>query len=371
MSNDREVAERKPASTFPPVYDPNCDLNLVCELVRRETHDVKTFLFRPDPPSLVRYEPGQFLTLEFEIDGAAINRCYTVSSPPTRPERLCITVKRHTGGRVSNWLHDTMRPGTKVKALPPAGQFSFRRLPGERYLFLSGGSGITPLMSMSRTLYDLGDDRDMVFVHSARSPQDIIFKNELSVIASGLPRFQAIFVCEKGAPGYDGMTGYLDEPKLATLAPDFLQREVFCCGPRAYMEAVRAALIATNFNMAHYHEESFSFAIQEATKAALPSDGAGDARANPATAGQFKITFTRSGRTIDCAPDQFILEAARSAGLRLPFSCAKGLCGTCKSKKLSGDVEMNHAGGIRQREIEAGMILPCCSKPLSDVVIER
>lgn len=370
MSNDRE-AERKPENSFPPVYDPQQDLNLVCELVRRETHDVKTFLFRPEPASLVRFEPGQFLTLELEIDGTAINRCYTISSPPTRPERLCITVKRHPGGLVSNWLHDTMRPGTTVKSLPPAGHFSFRRRPGERYLFLSGGSGITPLMSMSRTLYDLGDDRDTIFVHSARSPQDIIFKNELSVFAGGLSRFHTAFVCENAAPGFDGMTGFLDGPKLAALAPDLLQREIFCCGPRVYMDAVRAALMAANFDLAHYHEESFSFATPEALKAATPIDAAADKRTEVSAADRFKITFTRSGRTIDCAPDQFILEAARAAGLRLPFSCAKGLCGTCKSKKVSGDVEMNHAGGIRPREIEAGMFLPCCSKPLSDVVIER
>lgn len=361
-------AEGASSGEFPPVYSPNQDLVLVCDLVRRETHDVKTFVFRPDPASLIRFEPGQFVTLELAIDGETINRCYTISSPPTRPERLTITVKRHPGGRVSNWLHDTMRPGTRVKALPPAGDFSFRHHLSDKYLFLSGGSGVTPLMAMSRTLFDLGDDRDVVFVHSARSPRDIIFRNELGVVESGLPRFRTAFICENAAPGFEGMTGYLDGAKLSSLAPDFMTREIFCCGPSAYMSAVKSALQQAQFDMSRYHEESFSFDADLADAQPVASQ---TAEKRPSTSGRYKITFTRSDRTIECASDQFILEAARAAGMRLPFSCAKGLCGTCKSKKLSGDVQMTHGGGIRQREIDAGMILPCCSKPLSDVVLER
>lgn len=350
---------------FPPVFNSSHDLNLVCDLVRRETHDVKTFVFRTDPASLIRFEPGQFLTLELDIGGETVNRCYTISSPPTRPERLAITVKRHPNGPVSNWLHDTLKPGTKIKALPPAGDFSFTRHPGGKYLFLSGGSGVTPLMSMTRTIYDLGQDADIVFVHSARSPRDIIFKNELSVIAAGLPRFRAAYVCENAPPGFDGLTGFLDAEKIAALASDFRDRNVFCCGPEAYMTAVRAALQGAGFDMARYHQESFSFEKLDA-----PADKAAASPLAPA-AGHFEITFTKSNQTITCRPDQFILDAARAAGMRLPFSCAKGLCGTCKSKKLSGEVEMTHGGGIRQREIDAGMVLPCCSKPLSDVTLER
>ncbi len=119
--------------------------------------------------------------------------------------------------------------------------------------------------------------------------------------------------------------------------------------------------------MAHYHEESFSFERQGVPLAEVEAKAA----ATAAPAGSFKIEYTRSGRIIDCGPDQFILDAARAAGMRLPFSCTKGMCGTCKTKKLSGEVVMTHGGGIRQREIDAGMILPCCSKPLSNVTLEK
>ena len=348
-------------------WNPDADETLVCCQVRAETHDVKSFLFRTREPNLFRFRPGQFITLELDIDGATINRCYTISSPPTRPDTISITVKRHPGGKVSNWLHDNLKPGFEIKALGPAGDFSCTHHAAQKYLFLSGGSGVTPLMSMTRTHYDLGEDKDIVFVHSARTPRDIIFRRELAMITHGMTHFRAAFVCEKAGEesNWGEPTGYLTLPLLTSIAPDFASREIFCCGPQAYMAAVRAMLKEAAFDMTHYHEESFAFEERSA-----PVVETQPARAT-APEGSFKIEFTKSGRTIDCGSNQFILDAARDAGLRLPFSCGKGLCGTCKSKKLSGNVVMTHGGGIRQREIDAGMILICCSTPLGDVTIEK
>jgi glycine betaine catabolism B len=355
--------------TLPPAWNGDQDDTLVCCQVRQETHDVKSFLFRASAPRLFRYRPGQFITLELTIDGAAINRCYTLSSAPTRPDTISITVKRQPGGIVSNWLHDTMRPGLEIKLLAPAGDFSFTLHPARKYLFLSGGSGITPLMSMARTAYDLGDDADIVFAHSARAPRDIIFRRELAAIEQALSHFRTAFICDSASdePNWQGHTGPLTLQMLRTITRDFAQREVFCCGPAGYMANVRTVLHGIGFDMTHYHQESFSFEEHVATggESILVPD------AMPSVAGRFRIDFTKSGQSIDCRPDQFILDAARAAGMRLPFSCAKGMCGTCKSRKLSGEVTMNHQGGIRQREIDQGMILPCCSKPLSDVILER
>ncbi len=371
MSDDGAHGRLGPAiwDKVPALWNADGDDTLVCCHVRQETHDVKSFLFRTRTPKLFRFRPGQFITLELEIDGQAINRCYTLSSAPTRPDTLSITVKRKIGGIVSNWLHDNLKPGTEIKALGPAGEFSCTMYPAAMYLFLSGGSGVTPLMSMSRTHYDLGEDKDIVFVHSARAPRDIIFRRELATMTNGMAHFRTAFVCEQTGDEHDwgAPTGYLALPLLKTISPDFAQREIFCCGPEPYMAAVRAMLNGAAFDMAHYHEESFSFERQGVPITEV------DAKAAPAVApaGSFKIEFTRSGRIIDCGPDQFILDAARAAGMRLPFSCAKGMCGTCKSKKLAGEVVMSHNGGIRQREIESGMILPCCSKPLSNVTIEK
>jgi ferredoxin-NADP reductase len=183
--------------TMPSKWDPDGDEILVCCHVRSETHDVKSFLFRTLTPHVFRYRPGQFITLELEIDGEAINRCYTLSSPPTRPDTISITVKRVPGGKVSNWLHDNLKPGSEIKALGPAGDFSCTHHASDKYLFLSGGSGVTPLMSMSRTHYELGEDRDIVFVHSARTPRDIIFRRELAMMTNGMGHFRTAFVCEQ------------------------------------------------------------------------------------------------------------------------------------------------------------------------------
>lgn len=355
----------------PPTWDADREDTLICRLVRSETHDVKTFLFSPAKPSLFRFRPGQFITLDLNIGGETINRCYTISSSPTRPDTLSITVKRQPGGKVSNWLHDTMKPGAEIKVMGPSGDFSFTHHAAEKYLFLSGGSGVTPLMSMARTCYDMAADADVVFVHSARTPADIIYRQELASMEFGLPRFRTAFVCETAGDQRDwaAPTGYLTGALLETIAADFRQREIYCCGPDAYMKAVSAMLKDAGFDMAHYHQESFTFGVDAGAEIAAPAPTPAES-ASPAADG-FEITFQKTGQKIICGPDQFILEAARNAGMRLPFSCTKGICSTCKTKKLSGEVEMKHGGGIRQREIDQGMILPCCSKPRSNITLDK
>lgn len=117
---------------------------LVCKQVQPVTNDVKTFLFEPAEPRVFRHDPGQHLTVTLEIDGREVDRCYTISSPPSRPLVAAITVKRVPGGVASNWLHDHLAPGHALRARGPLGTFSPVRHPAGKYLFLSGGSGITP-----------------------------------------------------------------------------------------------------------------------------------------------------------------------------------------------------------------------------------
>jgi ferredoxin-NADP reductase len=370
-----------PSLTSPDCWDDDDRAVLVCSAVSDVTHDVKTFVFEPQADRTFQFTAGQFLTLQLEIDGHPVNRCYTVSSPPTRPHRISITVKRVIGGPVSNWLHDNVVPGTKIPALAPLGAFTLDRQPADKYLFLSAGSGITPLMSMTRTLYDLGSDVDVVFVHSARTPADIVFRHELAAIESVMPNFRVVHVCENDYPSerWGGMRGRLSSDMLRTLVPDLSERVTFNCGPVLYMESVRRILGELDYDMASYHEESFSFddpaqpggapppegVDYEAIAIAPPTDEPDD---EPATT--FAVEFVKSGRTISCRPDEFVLDAALAAGLRLPSSCSQGMCGTCKVSKLSGEVEMSHNGGIRPREIAANKILVCCSKPLSDLSID-
>jgi glycine betaine catabolism B len=340
---------------------------LVCCQVRQETHDVKSFFFMSREGRTFAFEPGQFVTLELEIDGEPVNRCYTISSAPTRPHTISITVKRVPGGRVSNWLHENLRSGDAVRVLGPAGGFTCARHGADKYLFLSAGSGVTPLMSMSRAHHELGEDRDIVFVHSARTPDDIIFARELDLIAANQQRFRTSFVCERSGErtNWPGITGFLTLPLLKLIAPDFMEREIFTCGPAPYMKAVRDMLDQAGFDRSRYHEESFAFDEKQPDQCNV-----GDAPASP-TGGRFAVAFAKSRRDIECGADQHVLDAARQAGVRLPASCTQGMCGTCKVKLVSGEVDMKHNGGIRQREIDQGMVLLCCSKPLSDLVIDK
>lgn len=351
------------------IWTGELDDTLICRAVREETADVKTFVLAPRLPHRFAYKPGQFLTFEFEIAGETIHRCYTISSAPSRPNVVSITVKRVPGGPVSNWLHDHLKPGSTVKAIGPMGEFSCFEHPAEKYLFLSGGSGITPLMSMARTFHDLAEPRDIVFVHAARSPADIVFRDELGLMARHSASFRVAAICETDSPreAWGGFRGRLNFPMLELIAIDWREREIFVCGPAPFMAAVRTMLQGAGFDMARHHEESFDFAtLSGAEKQEVLA-----AEAAPPIGKVYRVEFSKTRRVIECPEGMFVLEAARKSGVRLPSSCTKGLCGTCKSKLVSGTVELNHQGGIRQREIDAGMTLLCCAKPTSDLVVER
>lgn len=378
---DSRVTKPEFWSALPARWTSDAEETLVCCHVRQETHDVKSFFFRSPEGRAFMFEPGQFITLELDIEGETINRCYTISSSPTRPHTISITVKRVPGGKVSNWLHDNLQAGARVRVLGPAGEFTCARHPARKYLFLSAGSGITPLMSMSRAHHELSEDRDIVFVHSARTPDDIIFSRELDLIAANQVNFRTSFVCERigNRTNWSGITGFLTLPLLKLIAPDFMEREIFTCGPAPYMKAVRDLLDEAGFDRKQYHEESFSFEtliesepdvaaeVLEAEEKASANgrDGAADGTQT------YSVSFSRSNRTIECASSQHVLDAARQSGVRLPASCTQGMCGTCKVKLVSGQVDMKHNGGIRQREIDQGMVLLCCSKPLSDLVVDK
>lgn len=356
--------------TSPPFWDPEQDEVLVCRAVRRQTHDVATFILTAPAPRRFRYRPGQFMTFTVMIAGVTYHRCYTLSSSPSRPDAVAITVKRVAGGPVSNWLHDHLRPGMEIAALGPAGDFVLDVPPdgaAERYVFLSAGSGITPVMSMARHMVDTRFDVDAVFLHSARSPNDLIFERELAWMESQAPSLRVRMICEHDTPWrrWPGAMGRIDAGLLMREVPDLLTRRWFVCGPEGYRQAVRALATQAGLDMERFHEESFDFGE-------LVPQEADDSEQDAVSGGvRYAVSFTRSRREIACADDTPVLTAARAAGMRLPASCARGMCGTCKCRLVSGTVEMKHDGGIRQREIDQGMILICCARPTSDLVIER
>ena len=349
------------ADSTDPVGIDEIDQHLTCIQIDDITHDVKSFTFTLPRP--LQFQAGQYVTVTLAIDGVTTERCYTISSPPTRSTTLTVTVKRVPGGPVSNWLHDHVSVGHQLHVRGPLGQFSASNHPASRYLFLSAGSGVTPMMSMTRAMYDRAEPADVVFVHNARAPQDIIFRSELDSMACA-PFLSVVSICEEDSPyeAWNGARGRLTLPLLLQLAPDIHEREIFMCGPPPYMKAVREMLDAAGVSPARCHEESFTIATPDRTPVVGPES------TEPTTG--HSIELRRSGRTVMCDADTTILEAVSRAGVVLPSSCGEGVCGTCKSTMLEGEVDMQHAGGIRPREIADGKILPCCSTPLDDVVID-
>lgn len=372
--------DRVPAESAGPVL---AELQLDPELltgpvevtgITQVTHDVKTFELRAGWMNAVDFAPGQYVTMR--IPELGLERCYSISSAPFGTNIFTITVKRVPGGEVSTHLHDNVRVGDKLHVDGPYGLFSTSFHQAERHLFLSAGSGITPIMSMVRSLLARqgGFGTDIVFVHSASSPLDIIFRAELEQLAE-VAGVSVTILCSRDseAETWAGRRGRIDASTLAEVVPDAADRETFVCGPGPYMEAVRPLLAEAGVASARMHEESFVFATSPADR--LAKSGA---RAKAVGAGvgggtgvSHLVEFAVSGRVVDCDETTTVLDSALDAGLSVPSSCSEGACGTCKSVLISGEVEMKHAGGIRPKEIAAGKFLPCCSTPLTDIVVDR
>jgi ferredoxin-NADP reductase len=339
---------------------------LVCTRIAQDSSDVKTFYFQTVSPSWFRYAPGQFVTLEIQIDGQWHSRCYTWSSSPSRPVCLSITVKAESAGTVSRWLHQRLRIGDRVRARGPCGLFSLQHHPAGKYLFLAGGVGITPLMSMARWLFDLGRQADVSFVQCARTPADLLFRDELESFSTRMPDFRVALVCERPNPigAWTGYGGRLDRNMLALICPDVAEREIFCCGPAPYMAAVRAMLQLAGFDMARYHEESFAAPLPAAADPVIGSSA--DAGASQGA----YVKFAASGVTAQCRQTDTLLDVAREAGLYIPSACQFGVCGTCKVRKLEGAVMMVASGGITVEDEQAGWVLACCSRPVGLVILD-
>lgn len=335
---------------------------LECVSIVHEGRDVATFTFLASDEGWFRYEPGQFITLEIPATEGPVLRTYTLSSSPSRPLSISVTAKAQSTSIGTRWMLDNLKPGVRLKAHGPLGQFTFHRHPAEKYLFISAGSGITPMMSMTRFAEDHGKATDIAFVNCARRPSEIIFRHELERMAGRMRQFKLAWIVEEADPGevWTGFRGRLNAPALRMIAPDFRDREVFCCGPAPFMATVKDMLEANGYDMRRYHEESFH----------PPEPDAGTIEIDPASVSEGSVSFTQSGVEVPASSQDTILQLARAAGLNLPTGCTMGLCGTCKVQRLSGETVMAHNGGILEEEIEAGFVLACCTRPLGRVEIE-
>jgi len=344
------------------------DEPLECVSVVPEAPDTASFSFRARSGASFAYKAGQFLTLKIPHPDGVIYRTYTISSSPTRPRLLTITAKAQSNSQGTRWLLDHLKPGMQLDAVGPAGTFTNAESTADKFLFLSAGSGITPMMSMLTAMWDEGRTLDVNLISCAHRPSDIIFKQRLEYMTGRAEGLDVKFIVsqpDKAQP-WTGYQGRLNREILQLVAPDLLQREIYCCGPQEFMLSVKEMLVNLGYDMTRYHEESFSGATEEPGSEVLANDPPADTVSDTS----HEVCFTQSERTHLCEPTETVLAAARSAGLVIPSGCQFGVCGTCKVKKIQGDVEMTHNGGISEVDIESGYILACCSRPLGKVLIE-
>ena len=341
---------------------PPRDLRLACVARRQETADVVTFTFRDVEGRPLKHLPGQALTLALPLPGETAWRTFTIASTPTRPGEVELTVKAAPNSHATRWMHEALHPGIEIEARGPVGQFSIAHHYAPSFALISGGSGITPMMSMLRWLADRGETVDVVFVHAARTPEDALFVRELADLDSRMPNLRIATVVADVPAGqsWSGYRGVIDRRMMAVMVPDLARREVFCCGPAGFMGAIGRIFDAEGGDTAHFHTESFGAAKAADVTPAVSATAVATANGP---------TLTINGRALTVVAGTTILAAARAGGIVIPTGCQEGMCGTCRVKKLDGSVEMTHKGGITSREERQGYILACCSRMTGDVQV--
>jgi 3-ketosteroid 9alpha-monooxygenase subunit B len=264
-----------------------------------------------------------------------------------------VTVKRVADGRASNWLCTNLKAGDTLEVAAPAGMFTPRSLDGE-FLLYAGGSGITPVFSILRTVLSAGKGR-IRMIYANRDERSVIFGKELARLSQEQPtRLQVIH-------WLDSVQGFPSQPQLGALAQGFEQAQCFICGPGVFMDAAAAALKERGVPHANVHIERFVSLPEDADDA--PATAAPSAAAGAASEVEALLDGVVTKTT--CAPDQLLIEALEAAGMAPPFSCRSGACAACMCKLDEGEVELIHNHVLSQSDLDQGWILCCQATPKS------
>lgn len=323
--------------------------------VRPETNDVKTFVMRPEGGP-VAFLAGQSITFTFEVGGEMLHRTFSIASAPGHGDMIELTIKVHPGGRVTNWIHRKLAVGDLVNGQAPRGNFSVVNRSTDQLAFVSAGSGASPLMSMLRHLADVSREADVAWLHWARRPSDALFADELARHQTAMPGLKVSMAVTSLQPGWFGYSGRPDRRQISAMSPDFGQREVFCCGPSGFMDAVRAIHAAEGGVRERFNVEYFGAAPMPELPRVV------------AHAGEFTVRY--AGKSFAARGDETILAAAARQNVVIQCGCASGICGTCRLRLAAGEVDMRHNGGISVDEEGEGFILACSARPMSDIVLE-
>ncbi len=323
--------------------------------------------------SVFGFTQGQYLTLRTQLDGQEMRRSYSICAGIDDGE-LRVGVRKVRGGAFSSWIHSSLQPGQTLEVMAPQGRFFVALDPAahHHHVAIAGGSGITPILSIMKTVLAREPHSRFTLIYSNRSPASTMFKEELEDLKN---RYMArlsihhVFTQEQGdSPLFSGR---IDQQKLGVflatlLTPDDIDH-VFVCGPFQMNDEAEAALLAAGVPEERIHIERFAVAQKAAGEVGAIVH---EAQAGDAEKARVVIILDGVSREIEFSKGQpSILDCASAAGLEVPFSCTSGVCGTCRAKLVEGEVRMARNYALDKRDVEAGFVLACQSHPLTERVV--
>lgn len=332
---------------------------------------VKCFTFVPDPESntehVAYFAPGQYLSVNLNIDGMPVTRAYSISSSPKMATEgeIELTIKQVPGGLVSNWVHENWKVGTKVDTSGPLGTFTYEGLRDAKTVIgIAGGSGITPFLSLSRAIADGDEDFQMILLYGSRTADTIVYKEEFDAIEARTDKVKVVHVLShEEKEGFEH--GFISAELIEKYAPKDEDYSVFMCGPQAMYNFVDKELEKLHLRRKFVRHELFGEMHNPKEQEEYPKD-----RNVPETV---QITVIKEGetKTVTGSTDDSVLQILEKNGIAAPSHCRSGECGWCHSRLVSGEVYVpTSVDGRREADKKFGYIHPCVSFPLTDMTIE-
>lgn len=331
----------------------------VAEIIK-ETPTTRTLrCTRVDGP-LPPFRPGQYVNLFVDVDGVLTSRPYSISSPPGA-EFLELTVRDKPGGFVAPFLLNEVEVGDELETTGPAGSFYHEPLiDGEDLVFLAGGSGITPFMSIIRDAVQRECALNIHLLYGSRVPEDVIFHEELTELSSQQPNLRYSLVISEPPPGYEGLTGFLGADLIRTQIGDPAGKTFYVCGPNVMYDFCLADLTALGVPRHKIKRELYGPPDDVTREPGWPSDLAADT----------VFTVEVDGReTIQAPAGEPLLNSLERYGMVVPAVCRAGECSACRIRLLSGQVFQPAHTGLRESDRAHGYIHACVSYPLQDLRI--
>ena len=337
--------------------------------IDRQTPEAVSLAFEipDDLRETFSFRPGQYLTLAADIDGEEARRSYSICSIPGEPY-LRVGVKKVADGRFSSFVNDHLSIGDTIRVMPPQGRFT--SLIGDRhdYILIASGSGITPMLSIARTVLSHEPESTITLIYGNRTTATIMFREELEDLKDRhLGRLALIHVLSRERQDVELLNGRIDGTRIRAMTERGLidpQRAdgVFLCGPGEMIDEVASALKSLGVPEDRIRFERFTPAGDIAPRS-VPSQAARRAVTEGVTVEVVLDGMRRGFQMADA--DQSVLDAARGAGIELPYSCAGGMCCTCRCRIVEGSTEMAVNYSLEKWEVEAGFTLACQSRPTS------